>query len=398
MPNQVTDIPQTASADAIRTPGEPPFGANEMRLSAREWLVTLFIVVTAMLAIPRLWKSYERWTTGPDYRIPYSLSNDYWLFQRRLEQIAPSKIPIIGDSVIWGEYVRAYGTLSHFLNQKAGVSDAFVNCGMNGLYPLALEGLLRHYGSPLRGGRIIVHCNVLWMSNPKADLSSTLAADQKDPINHSRLLPQFYPWIPRYSADGNERLSAAIEPHVEYFQWVTHLQNAYYDQRSIPKWTLEEDFSMPPVLPNAWRNPLAPLATGVPGEPADDPERGRESPRHKPWSGTPSHFDWVGLDASLQWKAFGRLIELLRSRGNSVLVVVGPFNEHMIAEDQRPGYRLMRAAIVAKLAQDGVAVIAPPTLPSELYADASHPLTEGYERLAKDLYANAVFQNWVGQK
>jgi hypothetical protein len=36
-------------------------------------------------------------------------------------------------------------------------------------------------------------------------------------------------------------------------------------------------------------------------------------------------------------------------------------------------------------------------LPSDEYADASHPLTEGYDRLAKRLAAEPVFKTWLGQ-
>jgi hypothetical protein len=37
----------------------------------------------------------------------------------------------------------------------------------------------------------------------------------------------------------------------------------------------------------------------------------------------------------------------------------------------------------------------PDVLPSELYADASHPLTEGYALLAKEIWADQVFQKWM---
>src|SRR6185437_11111819 len=138
MQSIATDIPQADAAVEKARPGEPPFGANEMRLNAWEWLVTVLIAAAALVAIPRVWKSHEPFTTGPDYRIPYALSPDYWLFQRRLDQLSEkSNIPIIGDSVVWGEYVRADGTLSHFLNQQAAESTHFQNCGVNGLYPLA---------------------------------------------------------------------------------------------------------------------------------------------------------------------------------------------------------------------------------------------------------------------
>ena len=82
------------------------------------------------------------------------------------------------------------------------------------------------------------------------------------------------------------------------------------------------------------------------------------------------------------------LVLLLRARGNDVLVVLGPFNEHMIDPDQRPTFVAMRAQVDAWLTQNRFTTIAPEALPSELYADASHPLTDGYacfwqERLAR---------------
>ena len=376
---------------------EVPFGVNEMRLNAREWMITLAIVAICLLAIPRIWTKIERFDTGPDYRIPYALSKDYWLYQRRLRKVDDAKkVMILGDSVVWGEYVRANGTLSHFLSQETARPGGFINCGVNGLFPLAMEGLVAHYADALHDRKVIVHCNVLWMSSPKADLSVT----KEETFNHSRLVPQFRPWIPCYRADAAERLSVVIEEHVEFSSWVGHLQHAYYDHLSIPHWTLEDDAGAPPEYPNAWRNPLSPITLTVPAEPPDDPERGPTSARHKSWtqSGSePMHFDWVPLDSSLQWHAFQRMIAQLRSRGNDVLVVIGPFNEFMIAQEQRPTYRAMRETIAAWLTANAIASIIPETLPSDLYADSSHPLTEGYALLANRLRRDPTFRKWFGE-
>ena len=374
---------------------EPPFGMNEMRLTGRQWLITAAILLTCLLATPRLWKKAERFDTGRDYRIPYTLSKDYWLYQRRLEQISdPSQVVILGDSVVWGEYVQPAGTLSHFLSSETGRPDGFVNGGVNGLFPLALEGLIENYGGTLRNRKIILHCNVLWMSNPKADLR----VQKEETFNHSRLVPQFSPRIPCYRADASERLSVIIERNVGFSSWVGHIQNTYYDQRSIPAWTLQDDGGSPPRRANAGRCPLKQITGVVPGEPADDPQRGPQSSRHKPWNhegAEPGRFDWVTLDDSLQWQAFQRVVGLLRSRGNDVMVVIGPFNEHMVAEDQRPTYRAMRDGIAAWLARNPVAHVVPETLPSDLYADASHPLTEGYALLAKAIYRQEAFRKWL---
>src|SRR4051812_1973900 len=113
-----------------------PF-VNEERLNWRNWSVAIVLVVLIALLTPRIWRKIERFGTGPDYRIPYSLSRDYWLYKRRVDQIEDkSRIVLLGDSVVWGEYVLPDGTLSHFLNQKSGRADRFVNGGVNGLFPL----------------------------------------------------------------------------------------------------------------------------------------------------------------------------------------------------------------------------------------------------------------------
>jgi len=357
--------------------------------------MALSVFLVFVVLMPRAWKSVEPFAPGSDYRIPYALSKDYWLYQRRLDQISRGDhVLVLGDSVVWGEYVRPDGTLSHFLNRQSGQTDRFLNCGVNGLFPLAMEGLTLHYGSGLRGRKIMLHCNMLWMTGPKADLS----ADRPENFNHSRLVPQFYPRIPSYRADSSERFSALLDQHSEYFAWIQHLQIAYYGQHSIPQWTLEEDGGEEANYPNAWKNPLAPLKDGIPGEPANDPQRGPASSRHKPWNASgaePTHFEWVELESSLQWHAFRRMISLLRGRGNDVLVILGPFNEHMVAADQVPIYQAMRDAIANWLRQNHVSVIVAQSLPSDLYADASHPLTQGYALLARRLLGDEDLRQWL---
>ena len=377
---------------------EAPFSSNEVRLDARQWLFVLAVVALAMLWTPRLWERIERFDTGPDYRIPYSLSKDYWLYGRRLGEVCGDKhVIVLGDSVIWGEYVLPDGTLSHFLNKEAGEPDRFINGGVNGLFPLASEELIECHGRPLRGQKVILHCNVLWMTSPKADLSS----DEEEPFNHSRLVPQFSPRIPCYKADVNERLGAWMEQRVAFVSWVDHLQNAYFGQKGILNWTMESDSGSPPRFPNLWRNPLAQITLAVPSAARDDAKRGPKSPRHKPWfagGATRTRFDWVAPDASLQWGAFQRLVGILRERGNDVLVVLGPFNEHLMTEESLRAYRKLRDEIAGWVSQNHVPLLMPELLPSALYADGSHPLTDGYALLAKRIYEDEVFRKWFQHK
>ena len=85
---------------------------------------------------------------------------------------------------------------------------------------------------------------------------------------------------------------------------------------------------------------------------------------------------------------------LLRHRNNDVLVIVAPFNEHMIADTSLDAYKSIQSGIVAWLNDNHVPFVQPDTLPSDLYADASHPLTAGYEVLARQIFKSEAFQTW----
>ena len=67
----------------------------------------------------------------------------------------------------------------------------------------------------------------------------------------------------------------------------------------------------------------------------------------------------------------------------------------MIADDQLAEYQAIRDHAATSLRQDGARVIVPDVLPSELYADASHPLTAGYELLARGLAKDPIFSQWI---
>ena len=375
---------------------ETPF-VNEVRLGPKQWALACAVVALVVVLTPRAWKRIERFETGADYRLPYALSKDYWLFQRWLGRSRPEQIILLGDSVVWGEYVLPDGTLSHFLNEEAGGRPVFVNGGVDGLYPLALEGLIRYYGDPLRGRKVLVHCNLLWMSSARADLEDP----KEDNLDHPRLLPQFFPRLPAYNADAADRLGAVVERTSGFLSWVEHVQSAYYDGRNLAEWTLANDGGDPPGHPHAYRDPLAPITLKVPGAPKNDPKRGPQSRRHRPWTSAgegPAAFEWVALDRSFQWAGFRRLLDLLRERGNDVRVVVGPLNESMMTEESRKAYQKVRDEVAAWLTDAHIANAEPPTLPSALYADASHPLTEGYKLLAEQLYQSGIVggSDWGG--
>lgn len=367
------------------------FSSNNIRLNACEWLMALGLFAVIILVTPPLWRSAEKIETHADYRVPFELSNDYWVFDRHTRRLPAEAIAVVGDSVVWGEYVDRNGTLPHFLSEQTG--RPFINAGVNGLYPLALEGLIKHHGAALQNRKVLLHCNLLWLSSPERDLQTP----KEQTFNHPALIPQISPRIPSYHADTETRLVRTIENRVAFFTWVNHLQESHFDQKSIPQWTIAEAKNNPDFHPNSYANPLVQIRMTVPPEKTNDPDRGTASPRHQPWSGARRELDWVPLETSLQWRAFQRLVNLLKSRGNDVYVVVGPLNQHMLAEENLVRFRELRSGVTAWLTKSKIPHWAGDALPTEQYADASHPLTQGYRQLAKTLAGEKSFNDWFGR-
>jgi hypothetical protein len=351
-------------------PSEPDLAlfSNSIRLNGRQWLgLGLFAVLLVVLA-PIVWQQLEPFQLEPDYRMPHDLSNDYWLYERYVG-LAAAKYDtlLIGDSVVWGEYVTREQTLSHYLNDQAG-AERYANLGLDGAHPLALTGLVEHYAGSIRNKNVLLQCNPLWLSSPKADLQDDKATD----FNHPRLVPQVVPLIPSYKEEVSPRLGIIVERHSPFSGWANHLQQAYYDRTDIPGWTLDHPYD----------NPFRPLTHGLP--PSDNALRHLSQPWYK--SGiTEQDYPWVDPNMSLQWHAFQRVVEILRQRGNKVLVLVGPFNEHLLTSVSRQRYQEVKATIADWLEAQQVPHVVPPPLPSEQYGDASHPLAEGYAALARQL-------------
>jgi hypothetical protein len=360
-----------AKQDQPRAPAEadPAAFSNGVRLTGREWLVVGLLVVPLLALAPRLWQQVEPFPLELDYRMPHDLSNDYWLYER-YARLAADRYDtlLLGDSVVWGEYVTRPETLSHYLNELAG-QERCANLGLDGAHPLALGGLVEYYGGGIAGKNVLLQCNPLWLSSLRADLQDDRATE----FNHPRLVPQFVPRIPAYKNEEiSPRIGVVVERHVPVSSWATHLQQAYYDRTDIPTWTLEHPYE----------DPLAPLTRGLP--PSDNSLRHLPQPWYK--SGIAKQdYPWVNLDSSLQWQAFRRVVELLRRRGNRVFVLVGPFNEHLLGSESLRRYHEVKAAIAAWLEAQAIPHAVPAPLPSEEYGDASHPLAAGYARLARRL-------------
>jgi hypothetical protein len=348
---------------------ETPDVSNAVRLNGWQWFGVGIFTVALILGTAPAWERVERFDLDPDYRMPYDLSNDYWLYERysRLAAIHSDTL-LVGDSVVWGQYVTREQTLSHYLNEQAH-DEQFANLGLDGAHPVALAGLLEHYAGGVTGKNVILQCNPLWMSSPKHDLQ----IDEEFRFNHPRLVPQFSPDIRCYKEDYSPRIGIAVEQRLRFRGWTTHLQQVYYDKTDIPTWTLDHPYD----------NPFAAVTLGLP--PTDD------TLRHDPISWTKrgiekQDIEWVDPGTSLQWHAFQHAVEILERRGNRVFVLVGPFNEHMLTDESLQRYQKIKLAIETWLREKNVPYLAPEPLPSELYADASHPLSEGYALLAQQVF------------
>jgi len=348
-------------------------------LGGREWLVTGLIVAAVGFAAPRLWEQVETLQPDGDYRIPYGLSEDYWLYGRYARIAAgQGRTLVVGDSVIWGQYVAPEMTLSGRLNALTG-SGRFANLGLDGAHPAALAGLIERHAAALRGGRVVMHLNALWLASAEHDLTEW----QPTRFNHPRLVPQFVPYLRSYDASISERLGVVAWRAAPFRQWARHMQAAYFDNTDLPRWTVEHPYD----------NPLGALRRGLPAPTLLPP---RWPP---PWAAGAERadFPWVDPNESFQWRSFRRAVEILRARGNDVFVLVGPFNEHVLTAPSRRRFGAIKRDLGAWLAEQGLPHLGPPALAAEMYADASHPLGPGYAALARQLLADRSFAEFLSR-
>jgi hypothetical protein len=369
----------TTSADRAQSLLDAPFSSNAVRLSGREWIIAAAFVIGMCLCIPWVWQRIEAFAPGPDYRIPYELSNDYWLYARYCRGASgEDKLLVIGDSVIWGEYVTPHDTLTHHLNDLAG-ADRFVNLGVDGIHPVAMSGLIAYYGRGIRGQNVLLHFNPLWMSSKRHDLQT----EREFQFNHPSLVPQFIPRIPCYKESLTNRIGIAIERYLPFRAWSNHLAVAYFDNTELITWARE----------NPYANPLERITLELPA-PSTAARRAQVA-----WTdtiGAPVDFAWVDPTNSLQWRSFQRTVRTLLARNNKLLVIVGPFNEHMINEDGIEAYTAIKRSIDNWLGEQHIPHYVPPPLPSDLYADASHPLGKGYALLAEQILRDDSFSQFLG--
>ena len=346
--------------------------SNAVRLSGRLWIIVGVVMLALIAGASPLWERIETFKPGSDYRVPYALGSDYWLYARHCRQATDAgRIPLIGDSVIWGHYVPPDETLSHHLNVAIG-DTRFANLGLDGTHPAALQGLVRYYAQGVAGRAVVLHFNPLWITSTKHDLQT----EKEFHFNHPSLVSQFETKIPCYKASFAERLRVVTQRRIPFFNWSSHLKVAYFAGMDLQHWTLEHPYANP--LANRLPQPL----DAAPEAGTSWLERGAKE----------RSVAWVEPDNSLQWQFFRQTVERLKARGSQVFVLVGPFNEHMLDEVSVEAYGKIKNQIGTWLQENDVPHLVAEPLPSALYADSSHPLAEGYALLARQLLDAPTFQ------
>lgn len=355
------------------------FGPSAIRLTARQWLAVGGFLALAVwgLGSRAFWDGVEPFAPGSAYRVPYEFSEDYWHLRRWVHRAAEDgRVAVIGDSVVWGEYVAPGDALPAQLERGMSGRVAFANVGVNGLHPAALTGFLAHHCAPLRDRPLLLVFNSLWMSGPRADLRDAPTAEEVANgvgINHPALVPQFFPATFRLAlpprptpgragslfafADGWFGESVYVATFLSKLDG--RLDNVV--ARACPMRLVAEHLrikarqgpSPEPAgargpIPSIPPNPLAAFALRV-SQPAD-------APHGPPFSwvdqGIPENgmdLDWpVAPDDSFQVRCFDRVLRLARARGNRVYVLMTPFNPYILTGESRRRYDALAAGLTAR--------------------------------------------------
>ena len=354
------------------------FSSNTIRLSWKDWIAVICIVMLLFFIFPRCWSAVEKFYPSSSYRLPYNLSSDYWMFRQWCKS-ACSQYPalIIGDSVVWGQYVRKDRTLSYFLNEMAG-KDIFANIGVDGIHPAAMVGLIKYFGKDIVKKNVIIHLNPLWMSSKKHDLQG----EEEFRFNHPGLVPQMIPDIACYSPSFNEIMGVVLERHIPFFSWMNHIRLNNFENLNIQNWNIQNPYTNPLSVINL---EISAPVNRPKSKPVTWRERGIKT----------QDFHWISPDESFQWSSFKRVINILFERDNEVYILLGPFNPYILTEDSSRRFQSMKSTMEKWFQENSVNYYSVPDLPSDYYADGSHPLQEGYKKIAIDLYKTESFRKWM---
>lgn len=347
------------------------YSSNAIRLTMKEIIAGIVIFATCVfILLPLCWKQFEKFEFEKDFRLAEKYRDDYWVYQKWANEAA-KKYPVVflGDSVVWGMYVNNENTLPAKLNKLAG-KEVVANLAIDGLHSVALEGLLENYAKSIKNKTVILHYNPLWMNSRDYDLSG----EKPMRIHHPRLIPQFIDKPASYDEDITARMDAVKEKNFAFFSLLNHIRLAFFDNEDFREWMVE----------NPYANPLKEL-----GKKLEITEKEKTANSNDDWSKkgiTPQNWDWIPPEKSRQWKALTEIINILQRNNNKVLVMLGPINPYILTPESLSKYRKLQNEMKDFLDKKNVASYIVPDMPSETYADASHPLEKGYQIIADKLY------------
>lgn len=336
-------------------------------------MISFLMLLLTGAAIPYILPSTDNASFTGDYRIPYSMGEDYFLYKMYSKQIASGKtIPVIGDSVIWGHYTGKSETLIAQLN-RLDTKTKFTNMGLDGIHPAAMNGLINLYSAKFKDRKIIVGVNLLWMSSPRHDLTGPANSE----INHKLLLSQIYPEIPSYRPSLEEKISALITRSIPLFSWIDHIKITRFAEKSFYLWTME--------------NPHESIFKYF----SCNNEESKVPEGMQPGKMQEQNIEWVTTDKSLQWKFMIDTLSSLKDDGNDVAALITPFNTFMMTEKSRKQYYAILAEMEWILREKGITPVIPSALEKKYFADSSHPTAEGYKLIAEDMMKNREFLEFI---
>jgi len=334
-------------------------------------ILTLLLFFTAPFAI----KFIDKDDFTANYRIPYPMGEDYYLFSHYSAAVTGSKkIPFFGDSVIWGHYAKKDKTLTSCINRIQG-DEIFANMGIDGIHPAALYGLVKKYSESIKNRDIVVGINLLWMSSPRHDLSGEV----NNEINHKKLLPQLSKTIPAYGANIEERISSFINRELTFFSWVNHIKMTRFADFSFYRWTID----------NPDKNILAFFKKKKTLYAVPEYMRQDNLPLQ--------NISWIKPKDSIQWNYVKKTMDLLQSRNNRVIAYITPYNTYTLTPESHKQYREILKTIIRELEATGITTLTGITPEKNYFADASHTGEAGYEILARDLLKNSLFNSIIRQ-
>ncbi len=335
-------------------------------LSLRDWLVVILLTTGLCAVVPLIPFRPRRPIIEWDYRIPFSKSNHYDLYHR-FTTLSASQFPtiLVGDSVVWGQFADRDETLSHYLNVLEKQRRC-ANAGLDGMHPVALAQLLEHHAPAIHQKDVLLQMNPLWLMIPKGPVPRELTDSL---LNRPGLVPRLAAGV---NGTYQQRIEAMVARSLEDTPIDWCLERIADTKMDFLDWSLDHPYE----------SPLEAISSGLSKSEDTYPVR------KMPWNGTESaklNYGWPVLAEHPQWKAFERILDLLESRQNRILVLLGPMNEHMMKRDMLEGYLRLKKEIEGKILARGIPCVSPPPLHSDQYSDICHPLAGGYSDLAREL-------------